>query len=52
MSKESDENFIYRLADLIAYKVFYHVSDHERRQELRELLIQFAREIKRQAIEP
>ena len=41
-----------RLAALIAARIFYHNSDHDMQLQLKELLIQFADEIKRRAIEP
>lgn len=40
-----------RLASQIAFAVFYQVTDHGRRLELEKLLLAFAQEIQRSAIE-
>lgn len=48
----SEERTVSDIAGDIAEKVFYHNSDAVRRLELHELLIEFAAEIERRAIEP
>lgn len=46
------EPLIELLAEEIARKVFYHNHDHERFVHLKRLLLAFAEEVRRAAIEP
>jgi hypothetical protein len=43
---------IERIADLIATRIFYHNNDSRMREQLRLLLIDFADQVIRSAIEP
>lgn len=46
------EPYAHELAEAIAQKVYYHAQDFRMKQELADLLKQFADEIQRSAMEP